>query len=346
MGALRLTYNQREEALEKSSLFVVGALEVNGVSEKNRVRTYRYGFNGMEKDDEAKGNGNHYTTYWRQYDPRLGRWMSREPKPVAWESEYASFRNNPIYYADPNGDWVKGAGLANNVFKGDKRNKAEMAAKEHKDQGGKAFKTETGWGASWTEGSTEEIKDDKGNTVEVNLKAYVQVEFKYGGGSVEDAMQDYMRSGWLLETDRNYTVDGRRKGGFRNGMVLLAGTAAFIATAGQGTAAWGLTTTSLSTNILFAGSMASTADNVSTILYGNGETFLSQNTSISQGALDWMKFGISASNLFNSANSMKLTYFSPLMNSSKVSKQFITDFSFQIHGLTMFIQDGASQLKK
>lgn len=33
--------------------------------------------------------------------------MSKEPKPVAWESTYASFRNNPIYFADPNGDWPK-----------------------------------------------------------------------------------------------------------------------------------------------------------------------------------------------------------------------------------------------
>jgi len=40
---------------------------------------YRYGFNGMEKDDEVKGSGNSYTTEFRQYDPRLGRWMSLDP---------------------------------------------------------------------------------------------------------------------------------------------------------------------------------------------------------------------------------------------------------------------------
>ena len=69
--------------------------------------TYRYGMNGMEQDKEVKGGGNSYTSYWRQYDPRLGRWMSDEPKPVAWESGYAAFRNNPIYYADPSGDFPK-----------------------------------------------------------------------------------------------------------------------------------------------------------------------------------------------------------------------------------------------
>ena len=41
--------------------------------------TYRHGFNGMEKDDEVKGVGNSYNTTFRQYDPRLGRWMSLDP---------------------------------------------------------------------------------------------------------------------------------------------------------------------------------------------------------------------------------------------------------------------------
>jgi len=40
---------------------------------------YRYGFNGMEKDDEVKGKGNSYTTHFRMLDPRLGRWLSTDP---------------------------------------------------------------------------------------------------------------------------------------------------------------------------------------------------------------------------------------------------------------------------
>jgi RHS repeat-associated protein len=63
---------------------------------------YRYGFNGMEKDDEVKGSGNHYTTFWRQYDPRLGRWMSPDPlmkKFAAW-SPYNFEFNNPINLID------------------------------------------------------------------------------------------------------------------------------------------------------------------------------------------------------------------------------------------------------
>ncbi len=67
---------------------------------------YRYGFNGMEKDYEIKGNGNHYTTFWRQYDPRIGRWMSIDPemaKYPGWSPYVFSF-NNPINFTDPDGD--------------------------------------------------------------------------------------------------------------------------------------------------------------------------------------------------------------------------------------------------
>jgi RHS repeat-associated protein len=67
---------------------------------------YRYGFNGMEKDDEIKGDGNSYTTHFRQYDPRLARWLSVDPKTQELPSygPYISMRNNPIFNIDPLGD--------------------------------------------------------------------------------------------------------------------------------------------------------------------------------------------------------------------------------------------------
>ncbi len=40
---------------------------------------YRYGFNGKEKDNEAKGEGNQYDYGFRVYDPRLGRFLSEDP---------------------------------------------------------------------------------------------------------------------------------------------------------------------------------------------------------------------------------------------------------------------------
>ena len=66
---------------------------------------YRYAFNGMEVDNEVSGNGNSYTTEFRQYDPRLGRWKSLDPLmgKFPWMSPYVAFDNNPVYYTDPLG---------------------------------------------------------------------------------------------------------------------------------------------------------------------------------------------------------------------------------------------------
>ena len=67
---------------------------------------YRYGANsGSEKDDEITGVvGAHYTTEFRELDTRLGgRWWSPDPIVKPWESPYAGFSNNPIYYSDPTG---------------------------------------------------------------------------------------------------------------------------------------------------------------------------------------------------------------------------------------------------
>jgi RHS repeat-associated protein len=65
---------------------------------------YRYGYQGSEKDGEISGEGNSYSTFFRQLDVRLGRWKSIDPKATAWESPYVSMGNNPILYNDVLGD--------------------------------------------------------------------------------------------------------------------------------------------------------------------------------------------------------------------------------------------------
>ncbi len=65
---------------------------------------YRYGFNGMEKVDELKGSGNHYTAPFWEYDPRVVRRWNIDSVVKHWESPYAVFHNNPIYFTDPQGD--------------------------------------------------------------------------------------------------------------------------------------------------------------------------------------------------------------------------------------------------
>ncbi len=68
--------------------------------------SYRYGYQGSEKDMEVKGEGNSYTTEFRQLDPRVGRWLSPDPLEDEMEdlSPYNSMGNNPIQFNDPDGD--------------------------------------------------------------------------------------------------------------------------------------------------------------------------------------------------------------------------------------------------
>jgi len=74
---------------------------------------YRFGYQGSEKDDELKGNGNSYTTEFRQLDPRLGRWLSIDPlfAKFPWQSPYIQSNNNPTIFSDNKGleaeDWIK-----------------------------------------------------------------------------------------------------------------------------------------------------------------------------------------------------------------------------------------------
>lgn len=66
---------------------------------------YRYGFNGMESDDEIKGEKNSLDFGARIYDPRIGRWMSVDPlqKKYPASSPYSFVLNTPIQAVDPDG---------------------------------------------------------------------------------------------------------------------------------------------------------------------------------------------------------------------------------------------------
>ncbi len=66
---------------------------------------YSWGFQGMMKDDEWKGDGKVYTTEFRQYDSQIGRWKSVDKLGARYpgESSYSAYGNNPIYFTDPTG---------------------------------------------------------------------------------------------------------------------------------------------------------------------------------------------------------------------------------------------------
>ena len=69
------------------------------------VQDYRYGFNGKEKDDEVKGEGNWQDYGLRMYDPRIGRFPNMDPlsKDFPNFAPYQFAGNTPIAAIDLDG---------------------------------------------------------------------------------------------------------------------------------------------------------------------------------------------------------------------------------------------------
>src|SRR5690554_8205387 len=121
MGCRKLTYYQEPAfsaswkifSLEKEknvsgSKFCIdyytGGMVMPGRS--GNANSYDYGFNGMLKDDEIKGEGNSYDFGARMYDPRIMRWLTRDPleDKYPYLSPYNFVANTPIQAVDPDGD--------------------------------------------------------------------------------------------------------------------------------------------------------------------------------------------------------------------------------------------------
>jgi len=93
--------------------FQTSALECRwtyGMGIKSRAfqgfRDFRYGFNGKENDDEAKGAGNQLDFGARIYDPRIGKFLSLDPLMAKYPelSPYCFAANCPIRLIDVNGE--------------------------------------------------------------------------------------------------------------------------------------------------------------------------------------------------------------------------------------------------
>ncbi|MBI3142045.1 MAG: hypothetical protein HYZ16_04395, partial [Bacteroidetes bacterium] len=69
---------------------------------------YKYGFNGMEQENDWNGPGNSYDFGARIYDARTGRWLARDKHECDYPfvGSYSFTLNNPIFYLDPDGNDV------------------------------------------------------------------------------------------------------------------------------------------------------------------------------------------------------------------------------------------------
>jgi RHS repeat-associated protein len=67
---------------------------------------YRFGFNGMEKDNELKGIGNSLDFGARMYDSRIGKFLSLDPlaKQFPWNTPYSFAENDVIRAIDEDGE--------------------------------------------------------------------------------------------------------------------------------------------------------------------------------------------------------------------------------------------------
>lgn len=68
---------------------------------------YKYGFNTQEKDNEIAGENNLYTAEYWEYDARIARRWNVDPVFKEFESPYACFGGNPIFFNDVFGDDIK-----------------------------------------------------------------------------------------------------------------------------------------------------------------------------------------------------------------------------------------------
>jgi len=71
----------------------------------NSSDSYRYGFQGQEKDDEVKGEGNSVNYKYRMHDPRLGRFFAVDPLAAKYphNSVYAFSENMVVHMIELEG---------------------------------------------------------------------------------------------------------------------------------------------------------------------------------------------------------------------------------------------------
>lgn len=166
-----LAYYQ-SDVVSYSDYYPFGMLQPN----RHGGESYRYGMNGMEQDNEVKGNGNSYTTPFRQYDSRLGRWLSLDPITHHDFSPYSAFDNNPIYWADPSG--------ANSENGGD-------PVKTHKNDEGQVI-TPNGYGANFADDWYSVVEGNLVMTNGTNYQVWNQETGLYEEGRAPKTVGGYM----------------------------------------------------------------------------------------------------------------------------------------------------------
>ncbi len=112
VGNVRVVLNDVKEPVSGKSTFTANVKYVADyysfgslLPGRNSISGYKFAFQGKEKDDEIKGNGDSYDFGARIYDPWVGRWLSIDPlgETTPQRTPYNGMGNNPVLSIDPTG---------------------------------------------------------------------------------------------------------------------------------------------------------------------------------------------------------------------------------------------------
>jgi RHS repeat-associated protein len=117
------------DVLSYSDYYPFGMLVPN---RHGNSKDYRYGFQGQEKDDELKGEGNSLNYEYRMHDPRVGRFFAIDPlfRSYPWNSPYAFSENRVIDMIE-----LEGLETANTKDKAESKNTSDDMHKTTTDAG-------------------------------------------------------------------------------------------------------------------------------------------------------------------------------------------------------------------
>ena len=159
------------------------------------ANSYRFNFNGQEKDDQIYGShGTSYTVQFWQYDSRLGRRWNLDPVVKPYESSYATFINNPIWFSDILGNDTSFSNDADRSFVLDLVNpESENYNKGYAKKFQKLVDSETMY--NFESKKWGKIKDENGNAV--------------SGVTFKDKNKDNTVNIWFGKGDDPLTKDTR-----------------------------------------------------------------------------------------------------------------------------------------
>lgn len=215
---------------------------------KSSANVYSYGFQGQEKDDEVKGEGNSINYKFRMHDPRIGRFFAIDPLEMNFphNSPYAFSENRVIDAIEMEGlelVLVHGTWTARNDRKTEALKKADYKGNSTwRKQLGEGIADATGWSAdqtfeySWTGTNKSWNRKQAAKTLaaklmdteinpDVNKKHVTLVGHSHGGNVNKEVQNILEKRGWTVDIinietpqrqDHQTTVSAKDNGVYMN----------------------------------------------------------------------------------------------------------------------------------